>query len=291
MARRTMSDDIADGFFSMLLALPWQVSAALLAAGVVIQLIYRGNALVSIFDWVLIAGSIVALSRHAFRALLFQQSTTLEEIRLLSWREFEELVTQAYHKQGYLAERRGGSGADGGVDVVLQGRGEKVIVQCKAWRETRKVGVKPVRELGGVIRENKARRAIFITTAGFSSDALGYARDNPDMTLIDGPALVKLLAEVRGNKSQAVISPQESATLGLQAAPSATSTRRLQDAAVDVSVKPTCPACGEPMILRTARRGEHTGEQFWGCSRYPRCRGTRALDVGAQSSEQSISVS
>jgi hypothetical protein len=38
---------------------------------------------------------------------------------------------------------------------------------------------------------------------------------------------------------------------------------------------PTCPKCGVPMILRTASRGEHQGESFYGCPNYPRCRETR----------------
>ena len=44
---------------------------------------------------------------------------------------------------------------------------------------------------------------------------------------------------------------------------------------------PACPKCSQPMILRTARRGATSGSQFWGCPRYPACRGTRpsAKDV------------
>jgi restriction system protein len=41
---------------------------------------------------------------------------------------------------------------------------------------------------------------------------------------------------------------------------------------------PDCPFCGNPMALRTARKGSSVGGQFWGCSSYPKCRGTRALD-------------
>jgi four helix bundle suffix protein len=36
-----------------------------------------------------------------------------------------------------------------------------------------------------------------------------------------------------------------------------------------------CPKCGQPMVLRTARTGSRAGSQFWGCSTYPDCRGTR----------------
>lgn len=41
---------------------------------------------------------------------------------------------------------------------------------------------------------------------------------------------------------------------------------------------PACPLCGGLMVLRTARRGQNAGAQFWGCSAYPDCRGTRTLD-------------
>jgi len=38
---------------------------------------------------------------------------------------------------------------------------------------------------------------------------------------------------------------------------------------------PICPDCGIPMVLRTASRGEHKGQQFYGCPNFPECRQTR----------------
>ena len=38
---------------------------------------------------------------------------------------------------------------------------------------------------------------------------------------------------------------------------------------------PECPLCGKPMIKRTIKRGIKAGRQFWGCSSYPECQGTR----------------
>ena len=35
-----------------------------------------------------------------------------------------------------------------------------------------------------------------------------------------------------------------------------------------------CPRCGKPLILRTAKKGGHAGEQFYGCSGFPGCRYT-----------------
>jgi hypothetical protein len=37
----------------------------------------------------------------------------------------------------------------------------------------------------------------------------------------------------------------------------------------------TCPTCGGSMVLRTARKGRNSGWRFYGCARYPSCRGTR----------------
>ena len=36
---------------------------------------------------------------------------------------------------------------------------------------------------------------------------------------------------------------------------------------------PNCPLCGKVTVLRTAQKGKNVGQQFWGCSNYPECRG------------------
>ena len=35
---------------------------------------------------------------------------------------------------------------------------------------------------------------------------------------------------------------------------------------------PICPQCGGKLVLRTARQGPNAGNQFYGCSNYPKCR-------------------
>jgi four helix bundle suffix protein len=37
---------------------------------------------------------------------------------------------------------------------------------------------------------------------------------------------------------------------------------------------PYCPQCGKSMVLRTAKTGKNAGKRFWGCSDYPKCKGT-----------------
>ena len=41
-----------------------------------------------------------------------------------------------------------------------------------------------------------------------------------------------------------------------------------------VTAAPGCPRCETPMVRRTARKGPHQGQQFWGCPRFPKCRAT-----------------
>jgi hypothetical protein len=44
---------------------------------------------------------------------------------------------------------------------------------------------------------------------------------------------------------------------------------------------PNCPKCDAPMIRRKAQRGASAGNQFWGCSQYPQCRGIRQIESAA----------
>lgn len=44
---------------------------------------------------------------------------------------------------------------------------------------------------------------------------------------------------------------------------------------------PNCPQCSKAMRLRTAKQGSNAGSQFWGCSAYPECKGTRKYQAGA----------
>lgn len=40
---------------------------------------------------------------------------------------------------------------------------------------------------------------------------------------------------------------------------------------------PECPLCGKPMLKRMQKKGRQQGREFWGCSDYPHCTGTRPI--------------
>lgn len=34
-----------------------------------------------------------------------------------------------------------------------------------------------------------------------------------------------------------------------------------------------CPKCGSEMVIREVKKGQNAGNKFWGCSKFPKCRG------------------
>ncbi len=48
------------------------------------------------------------------------------------------------------------------------------------------------------------------------------------------------------------------------------------------SSKPACPRCGGVMVMREVKKGPNTGKQFWGCKRFPGCRGVKPITVQTQ---------
>jgi len=46
------------------------------------------------------------------------------------------------------------------------------------------------------------------------------------------------------------------------------------------STEKRCPRCGSSLVLRTAKKGENVGLQFWGCSSFPKCRYIESINNG-----------
>jgi len=51
------------------------------------------------------------------------------------------------------------------------------------------------------------------------------------------------------------------------------------DAQQNTSSDKFCPKCDSQMVMRVAEKGTNAGKQFWGCSAYPKCRHTEAINV------------
>jgi len=215
--------------------------------------------------------------QHQRRTLAAQvtHSKAADALNGMSWQQFELLVGEAFRQQGYRVVELGGGGPDGGVDLVLHRHGEKHFVQCKQWRAYR-VGVDVVRELYGVMAAQGAASGFVVTSGQFTAEASQFA-DGRNIHLIDGPKLNEWLKRAQRATSAASAPASNVIPLRPKQADAAPQLKRVtpRPVAPSPTASPSCPVCGTAMVLRTAKQGTQAGSQFWGCSHFPSCRGTR----------------
>lgn len=153
--------------------------------------------------------------------------------------EFEDYIAHLFKNLGYSVEVTGAA-YDGGIDVIAEKNGIKHYIQCKKFI-TSQVPVGAIRDFYGAMADRGAQaKGFFITTNKFTLEAERFAEDKP-IELVDGLKLAKYI---------------EMAKIGTGAA---TTTSEVK----------TCPICKSPMVKRQGKFGE-----FYGCSRYPECKGT-----------------
>ena len=117
------------------------------------------------------------------------------DINTLSGIEFENLTHQLLLKVGFNVEQTKAS-RDGGIDLIAYSdepffKG-KYIIQCKRYTGT--VGEPIIRDLYGVVSNERANKGILITTGNFSNSALDFAKDK-NLELIDGINLDSLIMQ------------------------------------------------------------------------------------------------
>lgn len=288
MVRRRNGDGLLADIFLLAATVPWWVGVAAAvgcylilhryasvelsgaAAGpqLVQTVIARVAAVVAyylqyIVPALLLAGAIASYAGRKKRQSLLEGAAknTARRVLEMTWRDFELLVGEAFRRKGYAVTEAGGGGPDGGVDLVVTKAGATLLVQCKQWRSWR-VGEKIVRELNGVVAAAGATGGVLVTSGSFTPGAVAFAQRS-HIELIDGVALSKMIEEVRG-------APVIRTVPTVPTFPSPETAR-----ATDPS--PVCPRCGAGMVKRVAKQGAHAGKEFWGCSRFPECRGVRGL--------------
>ncbi len=274
MARRKSS--IVDD----LVLLPWWVS--LFLAGLAFVLLpgllphpMRGmHPIITLF---MLAIAVISAMRSWKTRAMLEQQTSLESLHQLPWKRFEDLLGEAYRRQGYKVEETLGGGADGGVDLVLGRNGSVTLVQCKRW-SGKPVPVQTVRELYGILHDRNATSAKLVATTSFTPHAIAFAKGKP-IELINANDVCQLIRSVQMSGNVTVSRERD-------------------------HLAPDCPLCGAEMVVREAKRGPNIGGRFWGCSNcisivshnvrplpvwlnrtcrspqslhFPKCRGTRAV--------------
>lgn len=298
MARRKRSNE---GLISVLLELPWQVSAVLAVVAFIalkwmVPLWFKSPALISLAHvisgfaiWVavgLLAISVISYLSHrkstdfyskqnipkyshpqherevkksiaAANAILDRMKVpqivkptnwSIDLLRSLEWKRFEMLAAEYFRVLGKQVETIS-HGADGGIDARIYANESGALeyaVQCKAWNSA--VGIKPVRELFGVMSHESAGKGIFISTSTFTEDAKSFAKDHVDkLFLVDGRRFISMIEMLPEEKKAQLLA---FATEG------------------DYTT-PTCASCGIKMVRRLGKT-----EDFWGCQNFPKCKST-----------------
>ncbi|GLQ90255.1 restriction endonuclease [Dyella flagellata] len=211
---------------------------------------------VLVASWI---GALASFLRRRHRRHLLETQTGLDSLRTMTWREFEMVVGEAFRRQGYVISEMGLGGADGGIDLILRKDGQVILAQCKQWK-TQRVDVKVVREMFGLLVDHGAAAVKIVAIGEYTADARRFA-EGKSIELINGETL---LAMIRGRQKPM---PAELAMAAIDT-PEAI---RLEPGP---SQNPTCPKCGASMVKRLNHR---TKDHFFGCTKYPSCRGTRTI--------------
>lgn len=123
-------------------------------------------------------------------------------VKQSSPRFFERLVVELLLSMGYGGSRKDagqavGQSGDGGIDGIIKEDKlglDVIYLQAKRWENV--VGSKEIRNFVGSLVGQKANKGVFITTSGFTKDALDYVRTiTHKVILIDGDMLTQLMIE------------------------------------------------------------------------------------------------
>ena len=120
-------------------------------------------------------------------------------IHQISPRRFEELVAFGLEKSGFDEVRLTPQTRDGGFDIEAfryRPIRERLLVECKRYAASRKVGRPTLDALLGVLHREKANQALLATTSSFSKEALGLLKD--EQWRLQGMDLDDLLKFLRG---------------------------------------------------------------------------------------------
>ena len=183
------------------------------------------------------------------RARFDHAKWTLDLLKHLEWRRFEELCLAYFNAVGF-ATSTSRTRDDGVLDISLRAEGAQsagLLAHCRAWNPY-PIGLKPLQDLRAAMSAAGVAEGVLVSCGRFTQGATEFAAKQ-GIDLIDGARLLGELAALAPEKALALL---KLATKG-------------------DFLTPTCPACSIKMI---SRKSTGEGRAFWGCQNYPRCKQT-----------------
>lgn len=145
------------------------------------------------------------IGNSVFRITQALKTELMTEIMKSSSAFFEQLVVDLVVAMGYGgtaedAARVVGKSGDEGVDGIIKADRlgfDRIYIQAKRWDPETTIGRPEIQKFLGALVGQGAIKGIYITTAGFSKDAMEFANKNISqrIILIDGNLLTQLMIE------------------------------------------------------------------------------------------------
>lgn len=173
-------------------------------------------------------------------------NSSINIVDKMTGEEFEEFLKSHFEKLGYMVQLTPKTG-DYGADLVINKNGCKTVVQAKRW--VSKVGIEAVQQVIASRSYYKADKCLVVTNNYFTPNAINLAESNKDVELWDRKELISMM-----DKNNPVINNSS-----------------------EISKRILCPKCGREMKLIHGKNGD-----FYGCSNYPKCKGTRRCSTSGK---------
>ena len=127
------------------------------------------------------ADSPIVLATWSLTQKLIQLHNEPNTLRTLDRRLFEEIVAEIFDGFGYETELTAKT-RDGGRDIIAVGNRQQIatkyLIECKRPDSGNPVGVGLVRQLLGVVEDEKATKGLLVSTTYFSPDAKAFEERN-----------------------------------------------------------------------------------------------------------------
>ncbi|HWD19252.1 MAG TPA: restriction endonuclease [Verrucomicrobiae bacterium] len=174
-----------------------------------------------------------------------EEAELVEKLRGADWLQLEKVVSEIYVQLGCATWRQANSEGENNFSLVIERGSHKAAVMCKPWKNA-EIASPEIIEFSTELKRAGMSHGVLVSLRQGTLPALQVA-EALGIEIVNETGLLQLMAgcgeRLRG-----------------------------ECLAILESDAKYCPSCDHQMLLRTATKGLGAGEQFWGCSTYPKCR-------------------